>query len=426
MGSTMRNPVSRCHLLAVALLGLAAGLPAARASDWFGMGREREIKLGREVAALVEQSLPMSQDPVAIAKVRAIGQRLVSVSGEPDWPWEFHVIADPEVNAFCLPGGFIYVYEGLLQAMPDDDALAFVIAHEMTHATKRHFVSQLKKARLLSVLTLGWGDLLNIFLQPNYSRQDEYSADEVGLAYAVRAGYSADGGAEAMAALLTLIGTGRSGIAMFRSHPPTDARVARLKDEATQIRAEGAERVYETLKAAEVGREPSPVGDLSAYQLAPNAALPLAVGAKWRYQVRGSGPGYLRSEVQVLEQVPGDTAGVFRVRTTIEGITHTSLMAAATDGLLQLLDPTDPRDAWAIEWQLPTAEPVPNPYFHIVGPEQVAVPYGAVQAVKVQKLDEGGKVLESAWFADGLGLVRRECPSLGITEVLESYEPPRP
>jgi len=229
-----------------------------------------------------------------------------------------------------------------------------------------------------------------------------------------------------MATLLTLIGSGRRGLRLFRTHPPTDARVTRLTEEAGQIRIEGAEQVYQTLQAAEVRVAPSPVGDLSAYELAPNPAMPLAVGAKWRYEVQGRGSARFRSETQVLEELPGEVPGVFRVRTTLAGVSGTYLTATSTDGLLKLLDPTDPRDAWAVEWQLPTEQPLPDPYFRVVGPEQVTVPYGTREAVKVEKLDERGNVLETAWFGDGIGLLKRDCPPLGITEVLESYEPPRP
>ncbi len=422
--TAMSSRCTRCKPLLI-LIGVLLPGPAATAAgaDVFGMGRDREIKLGREVAAYIEQTEPMSDDPVAIAKVTRLGQRLVSVSGEPDWPWEFHVIADDEINAFCLPGGFIYVYEGLLQAMPSDDALAFVLGHEMTHATERHFVSRLRKARLLSVLTLGWGDLLSIFLQPHYSREDEYKADELGLILACRAGYSADGGAEAMATLLKLSGSGRGGIRLFRDHPPTDARVQRLREHGERIRAEGIAQVYQTLTASEVRVATSPLGDLSAYELAPNASLPLAVGAVWRYQCRGSGGAHIDGSSEVLEELPGNTPGVFRVRTTLGSVSTEYLAATSTDGLLKLLDPTDPNDAWAIEWQLPGAAPPDNPYFRVAGLEQVSVPYGTLEAVRVEMLDEEGNVLQTAWFAEGVGLVKRDCPSLGITEVLESYQP---
>ena len=99
-------------------------------------------------------------DPELQAYVAGIGKRMAAKSERPNLPWEFHVVNDAAVNAFALPGGFIYVTRGLLAHMNSEAELATVLGHEIGHVTARHSVQQISKAQL-ATLGLGIGSILS-------------------------------------------------------------------------------------------------------------------------------------------------------------------------------------------------------------------------------------------------------------------------
>src|SRR5439155_14616378 len=98
-----------------------------------------EIDLGREAARLVEHNIPLSRDGAMQERVKRIGSALIETLPVKAYPYEFKVLAASEFNAFALPGGFMYVNEGLLTRLPDDNAVAFVMAHELAHTSHRHW-----------------------------------------------------------------------------------------------------------------------------------------------------------------------------------------------------------------------------------------------------------------------------------------------
>jgi predicted Zn-dependent protease len=134
--------------------------------------------------------------------VAEIGQQMAAKSERPDLPWEFHVVDDASVNAFAIPGGFIYVTRGLLTHMDNEAQLASVLGHEIGHVTARHSVQQISKAQLAQ-LGLGIGSIVSsdiaqfagiasqglglLFLK--YGRDAENQADELGFKYAVNQNY---------------------------------------------------------------------------------------------------------------------------------------------------------------------------------------------------------------------------------------------
>lgn len=137
-------------LLATALAALAAGAPACQADDRHKRDLESDVKMGRAYSEQVRKELPASENIVYIDRVQRIGRmvahianaRTVAVTwGDPrlnPFEYEFVVLKGKEVNAFSLPGGFIYVYEGLVEFCESDDELAGVLAHEVAHASFRH------------------------------------------------------------------------------------------------------------------------------------------------------------------------------------------------------------------------------------------------------------------------------------------------
>ena len=195
----------------------------------------------------------LDRDAQQLSRVRTISQRLVAQAGifRPDaagWKWEVHVLSSDEVNAWCMPGGKIAVYTGLLQQIkPTDAELAAVLGHEIAHALREHArerVSQQMATNLgLSVLSavtgssaasdLG-GKLSEVmFTLPN-SRTHETEADRMGVELAARAGYDP-------AAAVTLwqkMGAAASGNAppeILSTHPSADSRIADLRAASAQV-----------------------------------------------------------------------------------------------------------------------------------------------------------------------------------------------
>lgn len=162
----------------------------------------QEIEMGRQGAAEVAATIGLHPDATLQAYVDRIGQTLAAKTERPQLAWEFHVVDDAAVNAFALPGGFIFVTRGLLTHMTSEAELASVLGHEAGHVAARHSVQQISRQQIAS-LGLGLGSILSstiaeygqvagaglglLFLK--YSRDDETQADQLGFRYALADGY---------------------------------------------------------------------------------------------------------------------------------------------------------------------------------------------------------------------------------------------
>lgn len=162
----------------------------------------REIEMGREYDQQVVAQMGLYPEPALQSYVQELGSRLAAVSERPNLPWTFRVVDDPVVNAFALPGGFIYITRGILAHFQTEAQLAAVLGHEIGHVTARHSVNQLSKQQLaqiglvigavvkpelqdyLGVASAGLGVL---FLK--FGRDDERQADDLGLRYMFRSSY---------------------------------------------------------------------------------------------------------------------------------------------------------------------------------------------------------------------------------------------
>jgi len=162
----------------------------------------QEIQLGREADPDIVASLGLYDDAELQRYIQALGERMARESERPDLPWTFRVLDDPTVNAFALPGGFIYVTRGILTHFSSEAELAGVLGHEIGHVTARHGVSQVSRAQLAQ-LGLGVGTILAPDLAPfaelagaglgllflSYGREAERQADDLGLRYMTREGF---------------------------------------------------------------------------------------------------------------------------------------------------------------------------------------------------------------------------------------------
>lgn len=200
---------------------------------------EQEIEMGRETAKSLEAQYGLYQDDAMQERVNRIGQRLAAVSGRTEIEYSFKVLNHNEVNALACPGGFIYVFKGLIDYMPSDTELAGVLGHEVGHVAKKHTVNSIEKqlwtTLALIVATGGRGGMSLIgaaqqALFAGYSRTDERGADKEGFYNTVNAGFNP------YAMLITANKLedlaeqgGGASYGLFSSHPEPEERVKRIQ-----------------------------------------------------------------------------------------------------------------------------------------------------------------------------------------------------
>lgn len=436
----MAFPRARHSMVFVTLLAAAvAGAVFPPRAEGRIIGRTAEISVGRETASAVEKFFTVDTDPVAVARVRRIGRRLAANAHDTAFPFEFHVIESGEVNAFALPGGFIYVFRGLLQLVPNDDALAFVMAHEVSHVTRRHAIRQFEKSLVLgagiTAILAGTGagsgfgqaaDVVAAIASLSFTRGDEKDADSYGIELLAKAGYNPRAAADAMRLVKRASGDDGGGPALFRSHPAPDSRIRKLTEMATAIMADRtrAAAVPKTLPPA-----PPPaalrIAGLEEVRIAPCAWVPLVPGARWTYQVTDKTDRTGRLAVRVLEQVDAEPAGIFRVEYDLgRGIRTTRLLAAAGDRYLTRAD-GGAGNEWTPEavFSSPTRLARGEGAVRCAAVEPVQTLAGRFEAARVEHLDAGGAIVSTSWYARDVGLVKR-VSAAGTTEELTSYNIP--
>ncbi len=242
-----------CCFLVLAGVAVQAG-PAE--AGIFTMSTKDEIKNGKNYARQLEKKFGLVQDLELQERVARIGDRIAAVSDRKDVPYTFKVLNGKDVNAMALPGGYIYVFKGLIDYMPSDEELAGILAHEVGHVAKRHIAKQVEKAMnmqvaaiLLHAERLGiFGNLIEMAIMQGYSREDEREADQLGFIYSLRAGYNPYGMLMGLQKLNQLDPTGESDI--FSSHPDSQSRVDAIE---AQMREAGIQpRVIRGEKSAEI------------------------------------------------------------------------------------------------------------------------------------------------------------------------------
>jgi len=212
---------------------------------------EKEIALGKQLADEVERSAKIVRDPLIAEYVNRVGQNLARNS-DGQVPFHFKVIESPQVNAFALPGGFLFVNTGLIEEAETEGELAGVLAHEIAHVTARHGTRQATRGQLANLATIplmvmtggGWTGyaiyqaaglaIPMTFLQ--FSRKFEREADYLGLQYLYKAGYDPTAFIDFFERLQALEKRKPGALAqVFRSHPMTDDRIAAAQKEIEEI-----------------------------------------------------------------------------------------------------------------------------------------------------------------------------------------------
>jgi predicted Zn-dependent protease len=209
----------------------------------------QEVELGNSAYRdfLNKEKANISSDPKMNEVVRRVALRIARASDMPNLNWEFKVINSKEVNAFCLPGGKIVIYTGIMPICKTEAGLAAVIAHEVAHAVARHGAQRISQQVALSsglslaslsfdnskykdliIASLGAGMTIGVVLP--YSRDNEYEADEIGTIYMARAGYDPKEAVALWERFSRQYGTGQTP-EFLSTHPYSDNRSKRLKQE---------------------------------------------------------------------------------------------------------------------------------------------------------------------------------------------------
>lgn len=215
------------------LAGCATAPGTGRSIFTGGMSEEREAALGfQEHDKIVEQFGGAYEDPALQAYITSLGNLLVATSETPAKPFTFTVLDSPVVNAFALPGGYVYVTRGLLALAGNEAEVAGVLAHEIGHVTARHAAERYGDAMTATALNLGVAILLggqaaqatsglSQLVLRGFSREQEYEADLLGVRYLSRSGHDT----VAMASFLTRL----------QAHSRLEAKLAGKPDAADQF-----------------------------------------------------------------------------------------------------------------------------------------------------------------------------------------------
>lgn len=242
------------HLLYILVIGLLAGCvnreynTATGQEDIIFVSTEKEINMGRSIAEGIEKNpeVELDPDPLMTERVKRIGQRIASVSDRQEVNYTFRVIDDDEVNAFALPGGYVFIFRGLVEKVKSDDELASVIAHEIAHVVARHSIKRLQGGlgynilQILMVTTGAGGSDVNRInsafgqLAMAYSREDEAVADKIAIRYLKKADFDP-------MAMITFLRTLQEvnkdqptrPYSSYRSHPHIADRIRMVKKELT-------------------------------------------------------------------------------------------------------------------------------------------------------------------------------------------------
>jgi len=246
--------------LGTALVTGCSTVPVTGRTQLNLMSPSQEMQLGFASFEETKKQLPLSQDASAKALVQKVGQRIAAVATTdmPHAQWEFVVFESQEANAFCLPGGKVGVYTGLLPITKDEAGLAAVLGHEIAHAVARHGGERMSEAmvvqaggswvgiglansdpRVQAAAQLAYGVTAKVGAELPHSRSQESEADHIGLVYMARAGYDPEQAVKFWERFAIWNSkTGSETPWFLRTHPLDEVRIQQLKQWLPEARAQ--------------------------------------------------------------------------------------------------------------------------------------------------------------------------------------------
>ncbi len=290
-------PTSRTLTLSLAL-GITLLVAACASAPYTGRrqllfsSEGSETKMGYQAFQQIKRQYKLSPDPEANALVEKVGRRIADAAHRPDYHWEFVVLEGKEANAFCLPGGKVGIFTGLLKYTRDEAGMATVISHEVAHALARHAGERLSQSMLAQAGGIGLGAALGgvgslagtaimqgyslgtqLGILLPYSRTQESEADHVGLILMAKAGYDPAQALEFWKRMMTK-DKGAKLPEFMSSHPNDASRLRELQEFLPEAR-----KYYVPTQEAQ---SPPPPGTPAATPPSSAPAAPAApVAGQW-------------------------------------------------------------------------------------------------------------------------------------------------
>lgn len=204
----MKNSGSWRSAVCLFLCLLLVGAPPSFGGFFEGLTVEKEKQLGEEFFLELQNYYPLVTDPFITSYINRIGRRLAAQVGPKPYQYRFFVVDDPSVNAFAVPGGYVFIHTGFIRAMEREGELAGVLSHEISHIYARHLARQMEQSKGVTIATLV-GSLAAVLLggpaaaailtgtqaagqsaMLKYSRDHEREADSLGFKWMMKAGYN--------------------------------------------------------------------------------------------------------------------------------------------------------------------------------------------------------------------------------------------
>lgn len=233
------------------LLNGCAKNPVTHENQFVVINEEDEVKIGQEADIIIKEKFGVYNSPALLAYVDRVGQKVAAVCDRQNISYHFTILDTNMVNAFALPGGYVYITRGLLARLNSEAELANILGHEITHITARHAVQRLSQVYGYELAWIGAGILLN---QPDiynwkelsnagvqiallgYSRENEFEADRVGSKYAFLASYDPQGMASFLTTLQHEEKDSSEYVSWLQTHPPTKERIAKANQKAKKLK----------------------------------------------------------------------------------------------------------------------------------------------------------------------------------------------
>lgn len=216
-----------------------------------GISQQQEVQMGQEYAQQINAQLPIVRDPELNRYINVLGDSIARLTSRADLDWQFFIVDAQEVNAFAVPGGYVYINRGLIQRADQMDEIAGVLGHEIGHVVRRHTVKQMEKAQganigvtLACVLTSICnsqvaGAAINVAggaLFAKFSRSDEAEADNEGFKNVVKAGISPVGMVTMFQKLLEERQSRPGAVdSWFLTHPLEEDRIRAVQAQINQL-----------------------------------------------------------------------------------------------------------------------------------------------------------------------------------------------
>jgi predicted Zn-dependent protease len=229
-------------LLFFSLIGCTSKAPFTNRSQMILISQDQELALGEKSYEDTLKKSEVITNTKESRKIKEIGRKIANVVNRKDYKWEFNLVKNKEKNAFCLPGGKVVVYTGILSVAKNDDQLATVMSHEIAHALARHGAERMSTGMVAQGVQV-IGDIILGSQAPEYTntfnaaygvgaqygvllpygRMQESEADEIGIHLMYKAGYNID---EALNFWKNMSKGGNKSIEFFSTHPSSSTRIA--------------------------------------------------------------------------------------------------------------------------------------------------------------------------------------------------------